>query len=112
MKLQKKIMLLCTVQHVCSDIRNLLILYGIRKSCPKSATSQLCYNKYTETGSSNYRGKSLLYIAYKIQSNILRLRLTPVIENHHCGYRRNSLTAGNIFCVRQTFKKNGNTMAQ
>ena len=62
------------------------------------------YKKREKTNCSNYRGISLLLTSYKILSNIILGRLTPyvdeIIGDHQCGFRRNRLTIGQIFCIR------------
>jgi hypothetical protein len=46
---------------------------------------------------------------YKILSNILLSKLTPyaeeIIGDHQCGFRRNRLTTGYIFCIHQILEK-------
>jgi hypothetical protein len=53
---------------------------------------------------SNYRGISLLCVAYKIFSNILFNRLMPYVEttigDYQCGYRRERTTVDQIFMVQ------------
>jgi len=64
----------------------------------------ILYKKGDKTDCSNYRGISLLPTSYKILSNILLSGLTPyaeeIIEDHECGFRRNSSATDNIFCIR------------
>jgi sorting nexin-29 len=58
---------------------------------------------------SNYRGISLLCVAYKIFSNILFNRLMPYIEtaigDYQCGYQGEQATVDQIFTVRQILEK-------
>jgi sorting nexin-29 len=58
---------------------------------------------------SNYRGISLLCIAYKIFSNILFNRLSPcvegIIEDYQCGFRQGRSTCDQIFTIRQILEK-------
>jgi len=58
---------------------------------------------------SNYRGVTLLCVAYKIFSNILFNRLMPCLEttigDYHCGYRGERSTVDQIFTVRQILEK-------
>ena len=55
---------------------------------------------------SNYRGISLLCIAYKIFSNILFNRLMPYVEttigDYQCGYRQERSTIDRIHCTSNT----------
>ena len=57
----------------------------------------------------NYRGVSLLNTAYKILSNILFARITPLAEkiigNYQCGFRKNRSTINQIFTLRQILEK-------
>ncbi|PSN43351.1 hypothetical protein C0J52_15555 [Blattella germanica] len=58
---------------------------------------------------SNYRGISLLPIAYKVFSNILFSRLAPYVENvvgdYQCGFRQGRSTVDQIFTIRQILEK-------
>ena len=57
----------------------------------------------------NYRGISLLCVAYKIFSHILFNRLLPYMEAtivyYQCGYRQGRSTIDQIFTVRQILEK-------
>jgi hypothetical protein len=59
---------------------------------------------------SNYRGKNLLCVAYKI-SNILFNRLMPYVEitigDYQCGYRGEPSRVDQIFTVSQILEKCG-----
>ena len=58
---------------------------------------------------SNYRGTSLLRVAYKIFSSILFNRLIPfeekTIGDYQCAYRRERSTVDQLFTVRQILEK-------
>jgi len=58
---------------------------------------------------SNYRGVSLLNIAYKTLSKILFTRISPfaenIIWNYQCGFRKNRSTTNQIFTLRQILEK-------
>jgi len=58
---------------------------------------------------SNYRGISLLCVAYKIFSNILFNRLMPHVEttisDYQCGYRMQRSTVDQIFTLCQILEK-------
>jgi hypothetical protein len=74
------------------------------------------HKKGGKTDFNNYRGISLLSPAYKMLSNILLARLTPyvneIVEEYHCGFRRNRSTTYQIFYIRQLLEENGSTMEQ
>jgi sorting nexin-29 len=57
----------------------------------------------------NYRGISLLCVAYKIFSNILFDRLSPIVDSiigdYQCGFRKGRSTVDQIFTLRQTLEK-------
>jgi hypothetical protein len=67
------------------------------------------YKKGDKTNCNNYRGISLLLIAYKILSNILLARLTPnvneIIGDNQCGFRRSRSSTDQIFYIRQILEK-------
>jgi hypothetical protein len=58
-----------------------------------------------KTDCNNYRGISLLSIAYEILSVILPARLAPyinkIIGDHQLGYRRNRSAIDQIFFIRK-----------
>jgi hypothetical protein len=60
-------------------------------------------------GCSNYRGISLLCIAYKIFSNILFNRLSPCVESiigdYLCGFHQGRSTYDQIFTIHQILEK-------
>ena len=53
----------------------------------------------------NYRGISLLSTSYKILSNILLSRMTPLANEYQCGFRRNRSTVDHIFSIRKILEK-------
>ena len=57
----------------------------------------------------HYRGISLLCTAYKVLSNILLQRLSPLVEDilgeYQCGFRKNRSTIDQIFTLRQILEK-------
>ena len=61
---------------------------------------------------SNYRGISLLTIAYRNLSNVLCARLKPfvnkLIGSYQCGFRPGKSTIDQIFTLRQIFEKTRN----
>jgi len=58
---------------------------------------------------SNYRGVSLLNIAYKILSKIIFTRISPfaenIIGNYQCVFRKNRSKTNQIFTLRQILEK-------
>jgi hypothetical protein len=80
--------------------------------CLISARSLLLYQftkRDDKSDCNNYLGISLPSTSCKILSNILLSRLSPyvdeIIGGHQCGFRRNRLTTGQIFCIRQILEK-------
>jgi hypothetical protein len=67
------------------------------------------YKTGDKTDCNNYRGISLSSTAYKILSSIIITRLIPrvseVIEDHQCGFRRNRSITDQIFYIRQMLEK-------
>jgi hypothetical protein len=57
----------------------------------------------------NYRGISLLQVAYKVLSSIIATRLTVLADErvgeYQCGFRRNRSTIDHIFTIRATLEK-------
>ena len=57
----------------------------------------------------NYRGITLLDIAYKVFSNVLNERFKKITENllgeYQCGFRKNRSTSDQIFIIRQMKEK-------
>jgi hypothetical protein len=62
----------------------------------------------------SYGEISLLPTAYKILTHILlsvlNLYVNIITGGHQCGFRRNTSTADQIFCIRQILEKNGSIM--
>ena len=92
---------------------NLLVLFGIRRNCPRSGRSQSLlpvYEKGDKTYcTSNYRFISILPTAYKILSSILLSRLTPcaqeIIGDRQYGFQCNRSTTEHVFYICQTLEK-------
>jgi hypothetical protein len=67
------------------------------------------YKECDKTDDSNYRGISLL-------PTIFLSRLSPhtdeITGEYQCGFRRNSSTTDQIFCIRRIWGKNGSIMRQ
>jgi hypothetical protein len=102
---------------ICCEIHKLINSIWNKEELPdqwKESIIVLVYKKGDKTDCSNYRGISLLSTTYKNLSNSLLSRLTryaeEIIGDHQYGFRRNRSKTGHIFCIRQMFRKNGNTM--
>ncbi|XP_049306066.1 LINE-1 retrotransposable element ORF2 protein isoform X2 [Bactrocera dorsalis] len=73
--------------------------------------SVLCpiHKKGDPTICANYRGISLLNIAYKVLSNVLCERLKPTVNKligpYQCGFRPGKSTTDQIFTMRQILEK-------
>jgi hypothetical protein len=67
------------------------------------------HKKGDKTNSSNCGGISLLSTSYKMLSNILLSRLSlyihEIIGDREYGFRRNTSTTDQIFCIRQILEK-------
>jgi hypothetical protein len=95
-----------------SEIHKLICSIWNKEELPQQWKESIIvpiHKKGDKTDCNNYRGISLLSTVYKILSNILLVRLTPyvseVIGEHQCGFRRNTSTTDQIFCIRQILEK-------
>ena len=83
------------------------ILWSLKSMPIEWSLSLLCpvLKKCDATICSNYRGISLLTIAYRILSNVLCERLKPFVNkpigSHQCGFRPGKSTIDQIFTLRQ-----------
>jgi hypothetical protein len=69
----------------------------------------LDHKKHDRTDCNNYRGISLLWISYKVLSNILLSMLSPYIDeatgDHHCEFWHNRSTTVQILCICQMLEE-------
>ena len=94
--------------HLYSILRELFLKekmptdWNLRFFCP-------IHKKGNMMECTNYRGVSLLNVAYKILSNILFMRISPfaesIIGNYQCLFRKNISTMNEIFTLRQIMEK-------
>lgn len=103
------------------------------KNCGQEATNEICsliskiweeekmpsqwnmgiifpiYKKGDKLKCANYRGITLLNMAYKVLSNILLKKLEifyeEIVGEYQCGFRKNRSTTDQIFVVRQAMQK-------
>jgi hypothetical protein len=102
-----------------SEIHKLIMLIWNNEELPHQRKESIVvpiHKKGDKTDCSNYRGISFLSTSHKILSNILLSRLIlyadEIIGDHQCGFRRNSSTTDQIFCIRQILEKSGSIMTQ
>ena len=93
------------MHHLLCDIWSLESMpsdWSLSLLCPvlKKGDAKIC---------SNYRGISLLTIAYRILASVLRERLKPfvnkLIGSYQCGFRPGKSTIDQIFTLRQILEK-------
>jgi hypothetical protein len=79
-------------ETLCSEIHKLIFSIWNKEELPQQWKESIIvpiHKKGDKTDCNNYRGMSLLSIAYKGLSNILLARLTPyvneIIGDHQCG---------------------------
>jgi hypothetical protein len=68
------------------------------------------YKKGDKSECSNYRRISLLPTVSNILVSVLTPYVDEIIRGYYCGFRRNTLTPDQIFCLRQVLEKKGSIM--
>ena len=102
----------CGGDVVCEALHRLITKVWDSERLPdqwKEALIVPVFKKGDRKACTNYRGISLICTAYKVLSDILRQRLTPLAEeilgDYQCGFRRNRSTIDQIFTLRQILEK-------
>lgn len=97
---------------LCDRMHELLLRVWRTESMPEEwKLGVICplYKKGDKMDCSNYRGITLLNVAYKIFANLLYKRLLPYAEDcigeYQCGFRRDRSTSDQIFSLRQILEK-------
>lgn len=99
-------------ETLLNEVYDLIMDIWRREQMPVDwGTSLICpiFKKGDKLLCNNYRGISLLDVAYKIFSNILLSKISLFAENildeYQCGFRRGRGTIDQIFVMRQIFEK-------
>ena len=92
----------------CDEIHELMISIWNKEEFPEERKDSIIvpiYKKGDKSDCGNYRGISLLTTRYKILSNILLTKITPLSEEIigylQGGFRCNRSATDHIFCIRQ-----------
>jgi hypothetical protein len=99
-------------EMLCSEIHKLICSLWYKEELSqlwKESVIVPIHRKGDKTDCNNYRGVSLLSIAYKILYNILLASLTPyvneIIGDHQCWFHHSRSTTNQILYVRQILEK-------
>lgn len=105
-----------TIKHggeeLIENLHQLIVIIWDTEIMPNEwRTAVICpvYKKGERLRCENYRGVSLLCVAYKIFTDLLRQRITPYVEEnigqYQGGFRRGKSTIDQLFIVRQIMEK-------
>ena len=107
----KLLELTASLPNLVRSLHQLICKIWSEESMPDEWNRIVCsiHKKGDPLNCANYRGISLLNIAYKILSAVLCERLKPFVNNlvgpYQCGFRPGKSTIDQIFTIRQILEK-------